>query len=71
MNTVKISDEAIERLARHFAHEFVWDWMYGENWYGYPDPENDEEVAEAIEGSMERSREKARGIVAILTGDTE
>ena len=66
---MNVDEEAVERLARYLAHEWVMDWIMGEHWYGYPDPDSDNEIAEAIEGHMERSREKARKFVAILRGD--
>lgn len=43
-----ITPEKFRALAKHFAAQYVYSWIYGESWYGYPDPDNGEQVAAEI-----------------------
>lgn len=48
------------------AHEELHDYVYGEHWYGTPDPDNETEMAEALERSMPYAREQAQRYVDLL-----
>jgi hypothetical protein len=54
----------IEALAREIAEQYVWDWVTGDNWYGYP--ANEEQEQEAIEEYMPNARGKALHIARVL-----
>lgn len=56
----------VEALAVALAGEELSDWVYGEQWYGYPDPDNDAEMAEALERCMPHCRERARRYADLL-----
>jgi hypothetical protein len=55
-----MTDSAIERLAQKIARDEVIDWVYGDSWYGWPNPEDDDQMAEAEARMLPLAREKAR-----------
>lgn len=61
----------IEALAERLAWANVHDHVYGDHWYGYPDPDDAAQMREAFEERLDEARKTARGYVAILTGVCE
>lgn len=57
---MRIPAEHVETLAVRLACESVDEHVYGSRWFGYPDPDNDAEMAEEIDRSLPWAREKAR-----------
>lgn len=49
--TGTVSQEAFDRLVRHFAEYFVYDWVTSDHWLGYPGTE-EEERAEIEKASL-------------------
>lgn len=56
----------IEALAMELAMEDVYDWTMGDRWFGWPDPDDPEQMEQAIEGRMPWAREKAQRYADIL-----
>lgn len=56
----------IEALARHLAGEETWDLIYSERWMGWPDPDDDEQMAEDVQSRLPRARERAQRYKELL-----
>jgi hypothetical protein len=52
--------DSIEALAEHLAWEAVHDHVAGEHWFGWPDPDDDEQMRESFEVDLPYAREKAK-----------
>lgn len=65
--TDTVSQEAFDRLVRHFAEESVTSFMTSDHWFGYPNTE-EEERAEVERASLpgEVGHSKAERILDIL-----
>lgn len=59
-----------EALAHQMATEWVYDWIYSESWYGYPDEGKPGEVEQAIRETkadkMKDAEAEVQRIIAIL-----
>lgn len=59
-----MTEPDIESLAQRLAWKFVYAWQVSDQWYGYPDGE--EEEREAMENYLPRAREEAREMAKLL-----
>ena len=55
---MRIPPEQIEPLAKHLAENYVYDWVTGPDWMGYPSGHKQER--EAVEEYMPTARSVAR-----------
>lgn len=56
----------VERLARALALSMVEDRIYGGKWFGWPDPDDQEEMEQAIELHLSDVRERAERYAALV-----
>ena len=61
----------VEALARVLATNDVHELVMSDRWLGWPDYENEEEMAEAVELRLAGAREHAERYVKILLGRGE
>lgn len=65
---LKYTDEDVERLAAMLGVEYAWDLAYGDNAFGWPDPDNEAEMGEAARVD-EYHRDRARRYLKAAFGE--
>lgn len=64
----KIEDEWVERLAVSIAWQDVGDHVCGEHWYGWPDPDDPDQMQESYESRLPYARKTARAYLETALG---
>ncbi len=65
---MKPTKEMIDQLADKLTWEYVYDWIMGDSWYGFPDPDSESDMQEAYDRQYLVGRDTAERYLNIAFG---